>query len=131
MNTQQNLQTIQDVYAAFSRGDIPFILDQLTEDVRWITHIESFVPWSGDFSGRGRVPQFFDAIFQTVEVKAFTPQEFVVEGDTVVSQGEFSCVVRATGKSAQTPWIFVWKFRDGRICSYEQFHDPAIADAFR
>jgi ketosteroid isomerase-like protein len=28
-------------------------------------------------------------------------------------------------------WVFIWKVREGRIFSYEQFHDPAIAQAFR
>jgi ketosteroid isomerase-like protein len=26
---------------------------------------------------------------------------------------------------------FIWKLRDGRVSSYEQFHDPALANAFR
>ena len=30
-----NLQTVQDIYAAFGRGDIPAILDELADDVRW------------------------------------------------------------------------------------------------
>lgn len=29
------------------------------------------------------------------------------------------------------PEIAIWKFRDAKICSYEQFHDPALAAAFR
>jgi ketosteroid isomerase-like protein len=57
--------------------------------------------------------------------------QFVAEGDTVVSLGEFGCKVRATGKSSLTRWAFIWKLRDGKVYSYEQFHDPAIADAFR
>jgi ketosteroid isomerase-like protein len=131
MSEQGNVERIQAIYAAFGRGDVAFILDQLTDDVRWVTHLEPVVPWAGDYSTRQRVPKFFDAIFDSVEVTAFEPGEYVVQGETVVSLGEFGCRVRATGKSAKTRWILVWKFRDGRVSSYEQFHDPAIALAFR
>jgi len=131
MNEQKNIKTIQDIYAAFGRGDVAAIIAQLTDDVRWSSHFDKVVPWGGDFSEKGRVPRFFDAIFQSVDVDAFEPAEWVAQGDTVVSMGEFACRVRATGKKARTRWIFVWKFRDGKICSYEQFHDPALADAFR
>lgn len=126
-----NRKTIEDVYAAFGRGDVAFILNQLTDDVRWNTHMESVVPWAGDYSGKTQVPKFFEAIFSSVDVEAFIPQEWIVEGDTVVSLGEFGCKVKKTGKKAHTRWIFVWKFRDGKISSYEQFHDPALAAAFK
>ena len=29
------IETVQSVYEAFGRGDIDFILDQLTDDVDW------------------------------------------------------------------------------------------------
>lgn len=30
-----NTETVQEMYEAFGRGDIPFILDQLADDVQW------------------------------------------------------------------------------------------------
>jgi uncharacterized protein len=59
------LKTIQDLYAAFGRGDVDFIVSKLADDVRWVSHFESIVPWSGDFSGKERIPKFFEAIFQS------------------------------------------------------------------
>jgi ketosteroid isomerase-like protein len=131
MSEQANVERIQDIYAAFGRGDVGHIVGQLSDDVRWVTHLEPEVPWSGDFSGKASVPRFFEAIFGSVDVLSFTPREFVAQGDTVVSLGEFGCRVRATGKQALTPWVFVWKLREGRIASYEQFHAPEISAAFR
>ena len=131
MNEQQNIKAIEGVYSAFGRGDVPGILAHLTDDIRWVSHMESVVPWSGDFSGKDRVPQFFKAIFQSVDVDVFTPQEWIAQGDTVVSLGEFGCRVRATGKASRARWVFIWRFRNGKICSYEQFHGPALAAAFR
>lgn len=131
MSAKKPVEIVREIYAAFGRGDVGTILAQLAEDVKWHTRMEAVVPWSGDFSGKARVSKFFDAIFQSVDVEGFDPGEFVCEGDTVVSFGEFACKVKATGKRARTRWAFVWKVRDGKVASYEQFHDPALAAAFK
>ena len=131
MNEQQNIKTIEEVYAAFGRGDAASIVAKLTDDVRWVSHFDAVVPWGGDFSGKDRVPGFFDAIFNSVDIEAFEPEEWITEGNSVVSTGWFGCRVRATGKSVKTRWVFIWKFRDEEISSYEQFHDPALAKAFQ
>ena len=131
MGESDNVALIESIYQAFGRGDIGFIIDQLADDVRWVTHLEPIVPWSGDYSGKKNVPKFFDAIANSVETTAFTPHEFIAQGETVVSTGEYGCTVNTTGKSSLTPWVFIWKLRDGRVVGYEQFHDPALTEAFR
>lgn len=131
MSEKDNVARVVDIYEAFGRGDIPFIIDQLTDDVRWMTHFDPVVPWSGNYQGKPDVPRFFAAIAGAGDVTAFAPAEFVAQGDTVVSTGDFGIKVRATGKSSLTRWVFIWKFREGRVCSYEQFHDASITDAFR
>jgi uncharacterized protein len=131
MESQQNVRTVQEMYAAFGRGDVASILERLTEDVVWTSHFDPVVPWGGTFTGKAQVPRFFEAIFSTVDVEGFEPTEWVVEGDAVVSLGEFACRVKSTGKRSRTRWVFVWRFREGQVSAYEQFHDPAIAAAFR
>ena len=131
MSEEQNVAAITKIYEAFGKGDIPYILGELHDDVRWVVHQESFVPTAGDWSGKAKVPGFFQAIGDNMDVSAFVPGEFVAQGDTVVSMGDFDFTARATGKTAKTKWIFVWKVLDGKVSSYEQFHDSAMAEAFR
>ena len=64
MNEQQNVKTIQEAYAAFGRGDVASIVAKLTDDIRWVSHLESVVPWSGDFSGIERIPDFLPGDFR-------------------------------------------------------------------
>jgi len=130
MSEQQNIETIQQLYAAFGRGDIAFILDFLTDDVAWNSHLAKDVPWGGDMSGKSNVPTFFETIYSTVDVLGFDPKEFVAQGNTVVSTGTFAAAVKQTGKTGHTPWVFIWKFRDGKICSYEQFTNADFAAIF-
>jgi uncharacterized protein len=35
MAEQENVQLVQEIYAAFGRGDIPAALDALAHDVEW------------------------------------------------------------------------------------------------
>ncbi len=128
MSEKDNVARIVKLYEAFGRGDIPYILGQLTDDVRWFSHYGPTVPWAGDFSGK--VSKFFEAIAGAGEVTAFTPDEFIAQGDTVVSLGEFGFKVNATGKASLSRWAFIWKLREGKVYSYEQFHDPALEASF-
>ena len=131
MTATSNVQIVHDIYAAFNRGDIAFIVDQLTDDVKWVSHFDPIVPWGGDRSGKANVPGFFADIVNNVEVLDFQPQETIAEGDTVVTVGEFEFRANSTGRRARTRWVFSIHFRDGQVCSYEQFHDPAITEAFQ
>jgi|CXWL01.1.fsa_nt_gi ketosteroid isomerase-like protein len=131
MSEQLNVQRVIEIYEAFGRGDIAYIIDQLADDVRWLAHFEPVVPWGGDYSGKANVPRFFANIASSVDVESFAPVERIAQGDTVVSMGTFGCRSKVTGKSTVNPWVFIWKFRDGKVASYEQFHGPGIADVFR
>jgi hypothetical protein len=58
MSERENVQQIEQVFAAFGRADILFIESQLTDDVHWVSHLDPIVPWSGDDSGKASVPRF-------------------------------------------------------------------------
>ena len=43
---QRNLKTLQEIYAAFGRGDAPAILARVSEDVVWDFRVDHPVaPW--------------------------------------------------------------------------------------
>ncbi|WP_019008324.1 nuclear transport factor 2 family protein [Deinococcus aquatilis] len=97
-----NLETIQALYEAFGRGDIPAVLATLDPQVEW-TEAEGG-PYGGTFHGP-------DAVLQHVFMKlgtewegfTATPRELVSSGDTVVMLGEYTGTYRATGKSLRSP----------------------------
>ena len=131
MSERENIQKIEQVFAAFGRGDIPFILEQLTSDVRWMSHLEPIVPWSGDYSGKDNVPKFFQALGGAVEVSEHPVHQIVAQGDTVMAKGDVSFRRRSTGKAGESRWVYIFTLRDGRITGYEQFNDPGLAEVFR
>ena len=61
--TDPKIETVQSIYEAFGRGDIDFILDQLTDDVDWASCPDSDIaPWHGIHRGKAEVPAFFKAL---------------------------------------------------------------------
>lgn len=52
MTEPGNTHHIAAIFEAFRRGDIPYILDQLTDDVHWVAHLDPVIPWAGNYSGK-------------------------------------------------------------------------------
>ena len=129
---QANLQTVQEIYAAFGRGDIPSILSRLSEDVEWGVTGPAQTSYAGRRRGHEQVIQFFTVLSQTVEVQRFEPGEFIAQGDQVVVLGDERLLVKATGRTAENTWVMVFTLRDGRVTRFREYDDTAaVAAAFR
>lgn len=115
------IETVQSIYAAFGRGDIPSILALLAEDVSWEYGTSpNPVPWLQPLSGRAQVPKFFDALFTHVEMNAFTPRHILADGAFVVSVVDAAFTVRATGKQVvEQDEVHLWAMNDqGRVARF-------------
>ncbi len=122
-----NVQIIKDAYAAFGRGDIPALLQMLTEDVSWYLPGPPDIPPAGRRTGRDQVAEFFVKLNESDEVLAFEPHAFFSDGDTVVVLGRYNARVRKTGRITDFEWVHVFTMRDGRVATWEEFYDTAAA----
>jgi ketosteroid isomerase-like protein len=77
---QTNVAVVQQAYEAFGRGDIPAVLDSLTDDVEWTMQGPSVIPFSGTFRGREGIAEFFGLLGDTIEFEQFEPRNFVGQG---------------------------------------------------
>jgi uncharacterized protein len=124
--TDPKITTVQHIYEAFSRGDIGFILDQLTDDVDWASCPDSDVaPWHGIHQGKAEVPHFFKALGENLEITEFTPLSFAANDTDVMVVTRWSATASATGKTATMDIHHWWRFRDGRIYLYRGTEDTA------
>jgi ketosteroid isomerase-like protein len=126
-----NTQIIESVFEAFAQGDVPAILDRLSDDVRFSAHLEPVVPWAGSYEGKADVVGYFEALGASCEVLDHPVAELVSDGDTVVARGVVTFRARPTGRQASSAWVYVWQLRDQQVVSFEQFNDPELAGAFR
>lgn len=96
------VETVQSIYAAFGRGDIPAILACLADDVQWeYDTAPNPVPWLQPLQGRDQVPRFFETLQAQVEFHHFEPKRCLSDGRLVVGLVDLDATVRATGRRIQ------------------------------
>jgi uncharacterized protein len=130
MNTKENLAAVKSAYEAFKRGDIPSVLEMLTEDVHWISPGQKeVVPYVGQFKGKAAVATFFADLASSEDVLAFEPHEFVSEGDVVVACIFYRARVKTTGRIYEGEGVHMFRFYKGKIVSFREFLDTAVVAA--
>jgi len=93
--------TVESIYAAFGRGDVPAILDALREDVEWEHDCADHgIPWLAPRRGKAQVGDFFEAL-RALEI-----------------------AVRATGRSFQDVELHLWTFDPhGKVARFRHVVD--------
>ena len=123
-------QLVQSLFEAFGRGDIPFILERVSPDCRWVTPGRA-IPYAGTYHGRDGAAQFFTRLAESEEFLAFEPREFIADGENVIALGYEKCRVRPTGKEASTDWSMLFRVRNGLVVEYRSWFDTeAYANAY-
>jgi ketosteroid isomerase-like protein len=123
---QDNLETIRGLYAAFARGDVPFVLETLDAQVEW-NEAENFIyaernPYVG--------PQaVLDGVFTRIGAEwdgfSAATEQIVGSGDTVIGLGRYRGTCKATGRPVDAQFVHVFTVQDGKIVRFQQYTDTA------
>jgi len=131
MQEQDNEKMVQDMYAAFGRGDVATIIKHLAPDVEWSLEGPESLPIAGRRVGHDPVKQFFQLLATTQTDHKLTIDEIVAKGDKVVSVGRYAAAVKATGKRFDSAVAHVFTIRGGKVVKFQDFVDTAqMADAY-
>jgi uncharacterized protein len=125
-----NVETVQAMYDAFVRGDIPAILENVSDDVHWEewpdnTAQKAGVPWLQPRRGKEGVTEFFRALTQ-LDFKEFTVLSIMGNGNKVASELVVDAVVKTNGHHYRDEQVHVWTFDDsGRVTRFRHYLDTA------
>ncbi len=113
-----HIQTVQSIYGAFGRGDVPAILSHLDADVDWDYGVmDGGAPWIKPRRGRDAVAEFFQAL-DAVSFTRFEPKMFLTEGNVVVVLIDLGFAVKATGKNVnESDEVHIWHFNEQGLVS--------------
>lgn len=90
---------VQEIYAAFGRGDVPAILSRISPDVEWEYGAgKTDVPWLQPRRGHAGAGQFFAEVAATLEITKFVPKAVLEGQGVVVGLVDLEARVKATGK---------------------------------
>jgi ketosteroid isomerase-like protein len=132
MGEQENTELVQRIYGSFRDGDIPAMLDSMSEDVQWVTAEIEGVPVGGTWRGREQVGEFFRILSETQEPRQLELREYVAQDDRVVTLGHYAWHVKATGKVWESDFAHVVSVRDGKVRRFQEYTDTAaLGAAFR
>ena len=125
-----NTQTIQNLYAAFGRGDIATILSYVADDVVWDNSqvASKACPWNGNFSGKANLPGFFMAVGDNLDfgVGKFDPHTFVESGSNVMVALRLESRLKKNGSTLKNDSVHHWTFNEkGLVTRYQHFNDTA------
>jgi len=112
------VKRVEEMYAAFARGDIETILNNTTEDVSWEFEAPAALSWSGIRKGRKDVMGFFSGIAAEHDNPVLKMTEFFSTGDKVAAFGRYDATVTATGRRVSSPVAHYFEFRNGKVSRY-------------
>jgi ketosteroid isomerase-like protein len=120
-----NLQTTQEIYEAFGRGDVPAMLSKISERVDWeYGAASSEVPWLQHRQGREGAAAFF-ASLGGMEIHRFAPKALLEGKDLVVALIDIEFTVKATGKRViEEDEVHIWYFdNQGQVIRFRHRAD--------
>jgi uncharacterized protein len=129
-----NVETVQSIYEAFGRGDLPYIIALLDEDVAWDQDTPSWgVPWYEPRNGAAEVPAFFAALGEHAVLHKLEPRNILTGGNQVAVLLDYELEAKATGRSVAGVEIHLWTLDDaGKITRFAHVLDRhAQVAAFR
>ena len=126
--TSTHVGTVADLYGAFGRGDVPFILDHFADDISWEEGLRvTEMPWFQRRTGKQQVAEFFQILNQSLVLSTFDPQMIVGDGDTVIAVIRIAGSIVSNGNPVEEDlWVHLWKFgADGKVASFRHIADLA------
>jgi ketosteroid isomerase-like protein len=120
----RHARTVEAIYAAFGRGDIPSILDALREDVE-CEHdaVDHGIPWLTPRQGRAQVAAFFETL-RALDFRRFEPKRILADDTMAAAVIHVEIAVRATGRIINDIELHLWTFdAQGKVARFRHVAD--------
>ena len=108
-------------------GSIDTWLELMADRVDWRSLADGMlaVPWTKTGRTRAEVRGYLVGLTSAFAMDHYTVEQYVSEGDTIVTIGSTAWHCKATGKPVATPIVTVWRFLDGQVVSFFEYYDTA------
>ncbi|MEO6228603.1 MAG: nuclear transport factor 2 family protein [Ferruginibacter sp.] len=128
-NEMTNLEIIKSTYEGkTSEENGKNLAKYVAENISW-TEAKGF-PYAGTYIGLDNITKnvFSRLGSEWIDYK-FTPEDYVAADEKVVAYGTYTGTYKLTGKAFTARVAHVWKLKDRKIISFEQFVDSKTVAA--
>jgi hypothetical protein len=119
------VETVQAAYAAFGKGDIPGLLEYVTDDVEWTFDGSTGDPYMRTARGKDDLVAWFGEVASCDAIQAFEPRKMLAGAEHVTVIGWERTQALPAGGIFETPWIHVWELRGGKLARFFGMLDTA------
>lgn len=126
--TMTNLEIVKSTYEGkTSEENGRNLAKHVSENIRW-TEARGF-PYGGTYTGLESITRnvFTRLGSEWIDYK-FTPEDYIAGDDKVVAYGTYTGTYKKTNKPFEARVAHLWKLKDGKIISFEQFVDSKMVD---
>jgi uncharacterized protein len=118
MAGEQNVETTKRAYAAFSAGDAAGAMENIADDIEWIT------PGNSGISGARHGKQEVGELWAMLAEKDFStsPEYWFSDGERVVVLTH----ITVAGEGADTADVLT--YRDGKLVKFQSAGDTALLE---
>ena len=122
------VELVRAFYAAVAAGDVPGVVSLLHPDLAW-TEAEGFPYYGGTWTTpQAVVEKLLVPLMRDWVGFSAVADDFIVEGDRVVSLGAYAGTSRATGKPMRAPFAHVWRIADNKLQRFDMHTDTLLID---
>ena len=121
-----NREIVQDIYAAFAKGDIGSVLRTFHPAIVWME--AEHIPYAdgNPYVGPQRVLEgVFGRIGSEWDGFSIRVESLVCEGERVVALGRYRGTFKATGRRLDAQFVHAWTLREGIVTRFQQYADTA------
>jgi len=129
MREEANVRLIQELYDAFSRGDIVAVLNSLDPRADLIFEAPKTIPWSGNWHGHEGWSKFFETLAERADEITLQMEPFAAQNDKVVTAGRYQATVKLTGRRIDSPLVHLWTIKDGMVVRCQELTNTAAEAA--
>ncbi len=125
-----NVATVNRIYEAFGKGDIPTIIDCIADNVQWEQWADNSaqkagVAWMQAQKGKQGVMEFFKNV-EELDVKDFQVLSIMANETQVAAEFVFEARVPSTGNRYRDEEIHLWTFNEeGKVIGLRHYADTA------
>jgi ketosteroid isomerase-like protein len=124
------LQSVEAIYGAFGRGDVPAILDHLSPTVAWEAWDDNYaqragVPWLMPRHGHAGAVAFFTTVATSMNITGFSVLSMLAGGNQVAAEIRLAATF-PNGTVMHEEEIHLWTFGDdGKVVRFRHYTDTA------
>jgi ketosteroid isomerase-like protein len=127
MPSENNIQLVQKLYAAFAKGDVPTLVEHMSEDVDWGIEAKASaeIPWHGTGKGKKFAADFFAKLAKECTFTRFEPSGFLGSEDAVACLISFEAILKKNNRKSVQNVIHHFTIKNGRVTRWRGWEDTA------